>query len=351
MKVCLHLAAKGYGKVFPNPMVGCIILHNNQIIGKGYHKLFGGTHAEVNAIADAKSNGYNLKNSTLIVNLEPCSHYGKTPPCIDLIIKEKIKKVIIGTSDPNPVVNGKGIEILRSKGIEVISGIMENECVQLNKRFFVNNLEKRPYITLKFAQSIDGKIALDNFESKWITNINTRKFAHRLRSENDAILIGRNTAEKDNPMLNNRLYKSRKNPIRIVIDPNLKLKSDLQIFQTENLRTLIVHSKKSFKPIPQDNLDYIYIKNNSEINFMQLVKLLYKYSIKSILVEGGSYTLSQFIMQNIFDELYVMVAPKILGKGISAFSDYQLDSIKNSKQLILNKIIKSENDLIINYRK
>lgn len=352
MKECLRLAIKGFGKVFPNPMVGCLILKNNRIIGKGFHKFFGGAHAEVNAINDAKSNGFNLKDSTLIVNLEPCSHYGKTPPCTDLILRKKIKKVVIGTPDPNPLVNGKGIKLLRSKGIEVISGIMGNECIELNKRFYVNILQKRPYITLKVAQSIDGKIALENFESKWITNINARKFAHKLRAENDAILIGRNTAEKDNPMLNNRLYKSKKNPIRVIIDPNLKLKSDLQIFQTENLKTLIVHSQKSFKPINQNNLDYLYIKNNNrEININQLAKLLYKYGINSILVEGGSFTLSQFFIQDIFDEIYVMIAPKILGKGISAFSEYHLDSIKNSKQLVLNKIIKSENDLIINYRK
>ncbi|MCE1164048.1 MAG: bifunctional diaminohydroxyphosphoribosylaminopyrimidine deaminase/5-amino-6-(5-phosphoribosylamino)uracil reductase RibD [Bacteroidetes bacterium] len=349
MKNCLTLAKKG--KVLPNPMVGCIIMKDGKVIGKGYHKQFGGPHAEVNAVNDAKMNGYNLKGAALFVNLEPCSHYGKTPPCTDLIIKEQIKEVVVGMTDPNPLVAGKGIRKLRGKGIKVTTGVLESQCRELNRVFTTVITQKRPYIILKTAQSIDGKIALDNFSSKWITNIKSRKLAHELRSICDGILIGRNTAEKDNPELTARLNRRPKNPVRIVIDKDLKLGKGLKIFTDKASRTIIIHSSKhkGFRKYP--GAEYIGVRENKyALDLNDLCRKLIKEKIYSLLIEGGSKTLSGFVKEGLFDEVYAFVAPKIIGRGISPYQDFKLDRITKAKELILNKVIRLDNDIVLNYK-
>lgn len=348
MKRCLSLARKG--QVLPNPMVGCIIIRNSEIIGKGYHRKFGGPHAEVNAINDAKKKGHSLKGSTLYVNLEPCSHHGKTPPCADLIIREGIKEVVVGMKDPNPLVAGKGILKLKKHGIKVIEGVLREECRELNKVFTTVISKKRPYIILKSAQSIDGKIALNNFNSKWITNIKSRTLSHELRSYCDGILIGRKTAETDDPELTARLNRHPKNPIRLVIDKDLKLERKLKIFSDKAARTIILHDAEK-RPDFVPGIEYLGIKEGRKgLNLKDMCGKLVKKGIHSILIEGGSKTLSGFFEEDIFDEMYVMIAPKVFGQGISPFSDYKLDRINKAKELILNKVIRLGNDIVLNYK-
>ncbi len=334
IKECIELAKKGIGYVSPNPLVGCIIVKSGKIIGKGYHKKFGEVHAEVNAINDSKKNGYNLKDSTLYLNLEPCSHYGKTPPCTDLIIKEKISKVIIGIKDPNPEINGKGILKLRKAGIKVECGFLKKECEELNKFFIKSITQKIPYVTLKIAQSIDGKIAFNNFKSKYISSKESKIFVHKLRSEYDAVLIGRNTALIDNPLLTVREIKGR-NPYRIVIDKSFTLPQHLNIFKNEeDGKTLIISSSR-----------------NSKISMIQILKTLYELNISSVLVEGGANIFSQFVEKNLFDDIYFIVAPKIIGDGISAFRDFKINSLSKAKKLILINSFSCGEDLILYYKK
>lgn len=329
---CIKLAKKGEGYVSPNPLVGCIIIKNGEIIGKGYHKEFGGPHAEVNAINNAKKNGKDLRHSTLYINLEPCSHYGKTPPCTDLIIKENISKVVIGIKDPNPEVNGKGIKKLKNAGIKVEYGILQKECEELNK-FFIKFISKKiPYVTLKIAQSIDGKIALSNNKSKYITGNDSLKFAHKLRSEYDSVLIGKNTAMLDNPSLTVRLVKGR-NPYRIVIDKDSKLPDNLNIFTDEfSDKTLIFNSPEK-KDIP----------------LIKILKELYSLNISSVLVEGGANIFSQFVEKNLFDDVYLITAPKIIGDGISAFRDFKITSLSKTKKLFLDNSYMLGEDLVLHY--
>jgi len=331
---CIKLAYKGAGHVSPNPLVGCVIVKGDKIIGKGFHKVFGGPHAEVNAVRDAKRNGFNPAKSTLYVNLEPCSHSGKTPPCTDLIIKEKISKVVIGIKDPNKIVNGKGIAALKKAGIKVEFGILKNDCEELNKFFIKSVTQKIPYVTLKIAQSIDGKIALDNNISKYITGNESQKFVHTLRSEYDAVLIGMNTAKLDNPSLTVRLVKGR-NPYRIVIDKFSKLPGNLKIFTDKYSDKTIVINSADGKDIPVNSI----------------LKALFELNITSILVEGGANVFSGFIKSGLFDDIYFITAPKIIGSGISAFRDFKITTLSKAKNIFLNNIFWTGSDLVQHYIK
>ncbi|MCX6158224.1 MAG: bifunctional diaminohydroxyphosphoribosylaminopyrimidine deaminase/5-amino-6-(5-phosphoribosylamino)uracil reductase RibD [Ignavibacteriota bacterium] len=350
MNLCIDLALKGKGHVEPNPLVGCIIVKNNKVIGKGYHKIFGANHAEVNAVNDALKTTKKLKGSTLYVNLEPCSHFGKTPPCSDLIINHKFKRVVIGLKDPNPLVNGKGIARLKKAGIIVNSGILTNKCIELNEKFIVNVTQNRPYITIKIAQSIDGKIALNNFSSKWITDIFSREFAHELRAQNDCILIGKNSVIQDNPELTVRLVKSLKHPVRIVIDKDLKLTSKYKLLKNKPPLTIIFHSSsKITKDLP--HLKYVKLKSDkSIIKMSDVVKHLFKLGYNSLLIEGGAFVYSQFIKENLFDELNVIVAPKIIGDGLSPFKDFKIDRIAKAKELFLKEITLLDKDIVLKYK-
>ncbi len=345
MNECLKLAEKGRTSVSPNPLVGCIIIKDNQVIGKGYHKYFGGPHAEVNAIQYALSKGYDLKGSSLFVNLEPCSHYGKTPPCTELIIKNKIKKVYVGIRDPNPLVKGKGIIILKKNGIEVTENILPVESKGIN-RFFIKYITKKlPYITLKVAQSIDGKIALNNFKSKWITSDISRDFVYNLRSKYDAILIGKNTAKIDNPVLTNHGI-SKINPKRFVIDRRVDLDSKLKMF-TDKYKTF-TYRLASEKYRKEKHINTIYFKErNGKIYLPDILNYFYKNNISSVLVEGGANLFSQFIKYDLFDDIYFVIAPIIIGNGISSFEGYNINNLKYSKKLILKEIISNNKDLIL----
>ena len=311
MKRCIELANKAMGSVSPNPMVCSVIVCQDKIIGEGYHEKYGSNHAEVNAINNVKDKSL-LSKSTLYVNLEPCAHFGKTPPCSDLIIEHKIPKVVIGCVDSSSEVSGKGIEKMKNAGIEVVVGVLEKESRVLNKRFFTFHEKKRSYIILKWAESIDGFIAPKNQTVPfWITSNESKKLVHQWRSEEDAILVGRITAEKDNPSLTVREAEGN-NPIRIVIDKDLKLSTDLNLFNTE-ANTLIFNSIKSDE---KDTNKFIKIDFNNLIE--SILQELYKQNIQSVIIEGGSKTLQSFIDTNMWDEARIFTTNKTLSKGVKS---------------------------------
>ena len=311
MKKCLELAEKGMGYVSPNPMVGCVVVFNDQIIGEGYHQEYGTSHAEVNAIENVKDKSL-LKKSTLYVNLEPCAHFGKTPPCTNLIIESEIPKVVIGCIDSYSEVSGKGIEEMQNTGIEVIVGVLEKESLELNKRFFTFHEKNRPYVILKWAESKDGFIAPKNQNKPfWMTSSESKKLVHKWRDEEDAILVGRITAEKDNPSLTVREIAGS-NPVRIVIDKNLKLSGDLNLFNSE-AKTIIFNAIKS-----EETRTNQFIKINFNNLIKSILEELYQQNIQSVIIEGGSKTLQSFIDTNMWDEARIFTAKKELKDGVKA---------------------------------
>ncbi|HQY52147.1 MAG TPA: bifunctional diaminohydroxyphosphoribosylaminopyrimidine deaminase/5-amino-6-(5-phosphoribosylamino)uracil reductase RibD [Ignavibacteria bacterium] len=349
IKVCIGLAIKGKGMVSPNPLVGSVVVKNNQIIGKGYHKKFGEAHAERNAVLDAEKKGFNVKGASVYVNLEPCAHVGKTASCAEFLVSKKVKEVIIGMKDPYSKVNGKGIEILIKAGIKVKTGILEKECMDLNK-FFINFVTKKlPYVTLKIGQSIDGNIALNNFESKYITGSESRKYVHKMRSEYDAVLIGKNTAIKDDPSLNVRDVTGR-DPLRIVIDWNNSLKQNLKIFSDDNKdKTFVITKKSAEKYKGKKNLLFM-VKDDRIFKLKSILKLLHGFNVNSVLVEGGSVLFSQFIKENLFDDIYFFIAPKIMGKGISPFDGFEINSLNKTVDLKTEFTKRIGKDILIKYK-
>ena len=312
MSRCIQLAELGAGNVAPNPMVGAVLVYDDKIIGDGYHKKYGEAHAEVNCINSVEEkNKHLIEKSTIYVSLEPCAHYGKTPPCADLIIKNNIPKVVIGTKDIYKEVAGAGIEKLKNAGIEVLTGVLENECIDLNKRFFTFHQKQRPFIILKWAQSSNRKIGSER-ERILISNDYSNRLVHRWRSEEAAILVGTNTALKDDPLLTTRLWKG-KNPIRIVIDKNLKLPHELKIF-SKTTNTIIFNSLKN---TIEENVEYIKLENKNLLE--EILRTLYKLNIQSVLVEGGAKTLQSFIDAGLWDEARVITNEEmIIESGIDA---------------------------------
>jgi diaminohydroxyphosphoribosylaminopyrimidine deaminase / 5-amino-6-(5-phosphoribosylamino)uracil reductase len=313
---CLELARLGAGTVAPNPMVGCVIVCGGKIIGEGFHQKYGEAHAEVNAV-NSVSQPELLKESTLYVSLEPCAHHGLTPPCSDLIVEKQIPQVVIGTVDPFSEVAGKGIEKLRKSGIKVEVGILENECRELNKRFFTFHEKKRPYIILKWAQTPDGFIDIDrsreNFgEPTWITGDLALRLVHKIRSEEGAILVGTNTAEKDNPSLTVRHWAG-KNPLRAVVDRNLRLSKNLNLFDG-SLKTLVFNSVK------EEEADAtVWVKINFRENSIPaLLNELHRRKVLSVIVEGGKQLLESFISAGLWDEAHVFTGNKFFYSGIRA---------------------------------
>ena len=299
---CLQLAENGSGFVAPNPMVGAVLVYEGKIIGEGWHHQFGEAHAEVNCINSVKEEDkYLIEKSTLYVSLEPCSHFGKTPPCADLIIRQKIKKVVIGCVDSFAKVNGSGIEKLRNAGIETVLGDWQEECRSFNKRFFTFHQQQRPYIILKWAQTANGKIAYENSDKRLlISNEITNRLVHRWRSEEAAIMVGKNTVVSDNPALTNRFWRG-KNPTRIVIDKNLELPATLRVFGNEALTVI-------FNRIKEEKQGYLYFcKISFDKNILpQILHQCYLSGIQSILVEGGKQLLQSFIDEKIWDECRII---------------------------------------------
>lgn len=306
----LELAALGLGSVSPNPMVGCVIVHGDRIIGEGWHKKHGESHAEVLALEQVKDKSL-LPESTLYVTLEPCSHHGKTPPCADRIVQEGVGRVVICNKDSNPLVGGEGIRRMIAAGIKVENHVLEKEGRQLNKRFFTFFEQQRPYIILKWAQTADYFIARENYESKWISHDFSRKLVHKWRTEEDAVMVGTNTAQYDNPRLNARDWNG-KNPVRIVIDKNLRLDPKLYLFD-QSQPTLCYNSLENRE---EENLQFIKLKPH---NFLRdLFQDLFRRKIMSVMVEGGSGLLGSLIMEGLWDEARVFQSKITFGAGIEA---------------------------------
>ena len=311
---CIELAKNGFGTTYPNPMVGSVIVYNDKIIGEGWHKKAGEPHAEVNAVRSVKDKSL-LKKATIYVSLEPCSHFGKTPPCCDLIIENKIPNVVVGTVDPNEKVAGNGIRKLLEAGANVTVGVLEDECNELNKRFFTFHQKKRPYIILKWAESLDGYLAPEkeiNQERKpvWITNIYSRQLVHKWRSEEQAILVGTQTVIDDNPKLNVRDW-SGNNPVRVILDQNNRISKDSFIFD-DSVKTIVL--TKSENNISTENtlFEKIEFDNNSIEN---ILSVLHQHQIQSIIIEGGKQTLQSFIDKNIWDEARIFIGKNTFEKG------------------------------------
>ena len=309
MRRALELAKKGLGSTSPNPMVGCVIVHNDSIIGEGYTSPYGGPHAEVNAINSVRDQSV-LKDSTVYVTLEPCAHFGKTPPCSDLLIRKQVKKVVIACRDPFDQVDGKGIEKLDKAGIEVSLGMLEQEARDMNKRFFTSIDKNRPYVILKWAQTIDGFVARENYDSKWISNSYSRQLVHKWRTEEDAILVGKNTAVYDDPALTAREWNG-KNPIRVLLDSNLEVKKDTKLFD-HSAPTIILNTLEDKKV---NNIEWI---KTDITNPWSVLKQLHERKINSVIVEGGSQVLNSFVNENCWDEARVFTSKESFKKGIAA---------------------------------
>jgi len=313
---CLELASRGLGQTKTNPLVGCVIVYNNKVIGEGFHEYFGGPHAEVNAI-NSVSNQNLLAESTLYVNLEPCSHFGKTPPCAMLIKQKSIPRVVVAMNDPNPVVSGRGIKMLKESGITVNTGILEKEARFLNRRFVTNQEKKRPYVILKWAQSSDGFIDIlrkpgDPIQPNWITNKTARILVHKWRSEESAILAGVNTILTDNPALNLRDWPGE-NPTRVVVDRKLRIPRSAKLLDDKS-KTLIFTSKEP----PKATKNTRYLKIDENYNPKALLSRLLEEGISSVIIEGGALTLDLFINNNLWDEARIFTGKQRFGEGVPA---------------------------------
>lgn len=351
----ISLATRGTGNTSPNPLVGAVIVKNGKIIAEGYHEKYGELHAERNAIKSAKES---LEGATMYVTLEPCCHYGKTPPCTEAIIENKIAKVVIGSRDPNEKVSGKGVRILKEAGIEVVEDFMKEECDKLNDVFFHYITTKRPYVVMKYAMTVDGKICTSSGESKWITGEDSREYVHYLRHKYKGIMVGRATVEKDNPMLNCRM-ENGVNPIRIICDSNLKIDMNSNIVKTaKQIETIIacikgnnnIDGKK--KLLENEGVKVIEVASKEgKIDLQELMEKLGEMKIDSILLEGGAELNFSAINQKIVNKVLVFIAPKLLGgkAAKSPISGKGIEKLSECVNLSQPKITTFKEDILIEY--
>ncbi len=376
MRRAVELAKMGAGFVNPNPMVGCVIVKDGEIIGEGYHEFYGGLHAERNAImklyqaskdtsnVSTSDVSESLQDATLYVTLEPCCHHGKTPPCTDIIIEKNIKKVVVGLLDPNPLVSGKGISILRDAGIEVVTGILEDEIKELNKVFLKYIKTKRPYVLMKTAMTLDGKIASHTGDSKWITNEKSRQLVHKLRSEMMGVVTGIGTVKADDPMLNCRLdgqrtpvdAHGRVSNIRIVVDTKASISLDSQIVKTaKDYRTILAISCRGTRTCDLEMLKSFNVEilcceeKDGHVDINDLMNKLGEMGIDSLLLEGGATINSAFLDADCVDEVYAFIAPKIIGgqNSKSPVGGKGIDLMKDAIMLKDIKIEQFDNDILI----
>lgn len=342
MRRAIDLALMAKGRTSPNPMAGAVILKGGKVIGEGYHKKAGTPHAEINALSDA---GKNAKDGIMYINLEPCCHQGKTPPCTKALIKNGLKKVIVGMIDPNPVVSGKGIRELKEAGIQVSIGLLEKECKKLNEVYVKYITTKTPFVLLKVAMSLDGKIATSARESKWITSKLSRERVHRLRNEVDAVMVGIGTVLQDNPNLTVSFReKNIKNPIRIIVDSNLRIPLDANVLKP--MTQLRRHSKpkviiattngsdsKKIDTLKEKGIDVLLMEdNNGRVNLLNLMKELGKMEITSLMIEGGSELNYSALESDIVDKVIFFIAPRIIGgkEGIPAIGGRGIERLTDS---------------------
>lgn len=356
IRKCIALAKKSEGLVSPNPLVGAVIVDKNgSIAGYGRHEKYGEAHAEVNAIKMAEQNGFDIKEGTIFISLEPCSHFGKTPPCADLIISKGLKKVVAGCVDPNPAVAGKGFDKLRKAGIEVITGVLENECKKLNEIFIKNQIEKKPFISIKTAVTMDGKIASKTGHSKWITSVTSRAYVHKLRNKYDAILTGSGTVLADNPSMTCRQKKGR-NPVRVIVDSKASVPCDSKIFNNDGTKIYLAVLRSANVSNYPENVEIIkcphsIIEGNKteKINLEFLSKVLFEKGIRSILVEAGGGLNGAILKSGLADKVYQFIAPKIAGdKNAKSFVEgFDIEKIDEGIKLEIDSVKRFGPDIMI----
>ena len=350
MKEALKLALKGKGYTHPNPAVGAVIVKDGKIIGKGYHRKAGLPHAERVAIKDAVSKGFDITGSTMYVTLEPCCHYGKTPPCTEAIIDRRIKRVVVAALDPNPLVSGKGVQTLKKAGIEVDVGVLKEKAEKINEDFFVYIRKKRPFVHLKIAQTLDGKIATKTGSSKWITGEKARRYAHKLRKEATAVMVGVGTALSDNPSLTVRDYPSKKQPVRVLIDKDLKTPENYKIFDSSS-KTIVFTSKdapsEKVKKLEKRGVNIIFLPlKDNRFAVEDILSSLYDLDIMHLLVEGGKNLTTQFIKSGLYDKISLFQAPKLIGEdGLSSVGSLCIEDVSQSVKLRIESIKRLEQDI------
>ncbi|MBM7584192.1 diaminohydroxyphosphoribosylaminopyrimidine deaminase/5-amino-6-(5-phosphoribosylamino)uracil reductase [Bacillus pakistanensis] len=349
MELAISLARSTQGQTSPNPVVGAVVVNNGEVVGMGAHLRAGEAHAEVNAINQA---GSRAKGADIYVTLEPCSHYGKTPPCADLIIEKGLKRVVVASTDPNPLVAGKGIDKLMKAGIEVETGICEEEALRLNEHFFHYIQTGTPFVTLKAAVTLDGKTASYTGDSKWITSSQSRLDVHNDRHRHDAILVGINTILQDDPLLTTRLPQGGKNPIRIILDTHLKIPFESQVITDLSAKTVIICGSQ-YKLNQKQRLESVGVEviplSSSTISVIEVLKILGERNVTSLYVEGGSTIHSSFLKEKAFQKLIMYVAPKLVGgiKAISAFAGDGFSTIAEATSLEFQSVDKIGSDLKI----
>ena len=350
MKMALNLAKRGAPWTRPNPLVGAVIVKKGRIIGKGYHRCCGENHAEINAIENAEEP---IRDSTVYINLEPCSHRGRTPPCVDRLVAEKPARVVIGTVDPNPLVSGRGVATLKRNGIETRVGVLEEQCREINEIFFKFIRTRIPFVTLKFAQSIDGKIATATGHSRWISSEPSRIFAHRLRSFHEAILVGSGTVVKDDPELTCRLVKGR-DPLRVIVDSKLKIPLKTRVLQEQDrVKTLVFtaagHDRKKMAALSDLGIE-VKVAGTKQVDLSAVLQELGKRQVSSLLVEGGAAVITSFVREGLADRIIIISAPKIFGKGTDAIGELAVRKVDQAIPLIIRRVSRKDGDIIVDAR-
>jgi diaminohydroxyphosphoribosylaminopyrimidine deaminase/5-amino-6-(5-phosphoribosylamino)uracil reductase len=350
MEKALILAGRGSGKTSPNPMVGALVVKGRKILGKGYHRKYGGDHAEVIALRNAKGD---VRGASMYVTLEPCCHYGLTPPCVDALIGTGIGRVVIGTPDPNPRVNGKGIQGLLNNGIQVKVGVLEERCRKLNEAYFKYIQTGIPFVTLKFAQSLDGRIATKTGNSQWISSPETLRLAHKLRSTHDGVLVGIGTVLADDPSLTVRLLKGR-NPQRIILDGRLRIPLTAKVLNDEGVgKTSIVTTeganRKKAQSLKNLGAKILWVAKNrrGEIDMEDLLGKLGRMGITSVLVEGGAKIITSMLRERLADKIVIVMAPKLIGKGIEAVGNLEIRGVNEALQISRMKTRRLGDDIVI----
>lgn len=353
MRRALRLARKGEGSVSPNPLVGAVIVRAGRIIAEGYHHRYGESHAEINAIESATEP---VEGATFYITLEPCTHYGKTPPCVDALIACRPARIVVGTIDPNPLVSGKGIAALRNHGIETTTGVLEEACRRQNEIFFKFIRTGIPFVTVKFAQTLDGRIATATGHSRWISSPASRRFAHRLRNIHDAILVGAETVRKDDPELTCRLVRGT-NPLRIILDSQLRTSPDARVFTDEaHARTIVATTHRATaerrRLFEEKGIETIRLGagRTGQIDLRDLLNTLGKRRVSSLLVEGGSAVITSFLKENLADRLIVILAPRIVGEGLNSVGEMGIRQMDDALRLSFRRITRSGDDLILDAR-
>jgi diaminohydroxyphosphoribosylaminopyrimidine deaminase/5-amino-6-(5-phosphoribosylamino)uracil reductase len=350
MRQAIRLARRGLGKVSPNPMVGAVIVKRGRVIGQGYHRFFSGDHAEVDALKNATED---VSGATLYVTLEPCRHFGKTPPCTDAIIKDRIDRVVIGMLDPFPEMQGKSVELLNRQGIATTVGVLEDECRALNEVYLKYVTTGLPYVTLKFAQTLDGRIATAHGSSLWISSPESLKIGHRLRATHDAILVGVGTVLKDDPELTTRLVKGR-NPVRVILDSKLRIPLDARVLSGQAAaKTLVTATPAADKlrlaALSEMGIEVLTVPpdNSGRVDIRELLKTLAARQISSVLVEGGSEIYTSFFKLGLVDKIVGIIAPKILGKGTDTIGELNIKDLNQALKLSFTRVYRSGEDIVV----